>query len=115
MNTMLIDSITAEEIEKDLPGDRSLSRLADFFASLSDVTRLKILSVLSQSTLCVTDIAALTSLNQTTVSHQLRTLKGVGIVTSKRQGKVMFYSLADRGFSNIMELAVSAVFERETV
>lgn len=101
-----MDNLTAERIERELPGDTALGRLADFFDALSDRTRLKILSALSVSTLCVTDLAALTGLNQTTVSHQLRVLKTNRIVTTSRQGKVIFYSLADRAFLSLMNIAV---------
>lgn len=115
MNTMLIDSVTADEICEQLPSDGALGMLTDYFAALADITRLKILSALSVSTLCVTDISVLTGLNQTTVSHQLRLLKSVRLVSASRQGKVMFYSLNDKGFSDIMGSAVASVFERESL
>lgn len=110
MNTMLLDSLTAAKVEDSLPGDNSLYALASFFDALSDVTRLKIVSALSVSTMCVTDLSTLTALNQTTVSHQLRILRSLGIVDCKRQGKVMFYSLAERSIPQIMNAAVGAVF-----
>lgn len=109
MNTMLLDSLTADEIVDNMPSDRALDTLARFFSALSDLTRLKIVTVLAASTLCVTDIAELTSLNQTTVSRQLRILKSLNIVECSRQGKVMFYSLAQDSVNGIMELAVAAV------
>lgn len=115
MNTMLIDSVTAGEISSQLPSDDALMLLTDYFEAFADVTRLKILSVLSVSTLCVTDISALTGINQTTVSHQLRMLKSVRLVRGVRQGKVMFYSLSDKRFGNIMDCAVTSIFDRESV
>ncbi|MCH5350765.1 MAG: winged helix-turn-helix transcriptional regulator [Clostridiales bacterium] len=115
MNTMLLDAVTAGEITAQLPSETALNCLSDYFSALADVTRLKILSALSVSTLCVTDISALTGINQTTVSHQLRHLKSVRLVKSTRQGKVMFYSLGDKGFSTIMGCAVTSVFERESL
>lgn len=115
MNTMLLDATTADEIVSQLPSESALNLITDYFSALADVTRLKIMSVLSLSTLCVTDISALTGINQTTVSHQLRLLKSVRIVKATRQGKVMFYSLNDKRFSNIMGNAVASVFERESV
>ncbi len=113
--TILIDGVTADEICAQMPSDVALGMLTDYFAALADITRLKILSALSMSTLCVTDISVLTRLNQTTVSHQLRMLRSVGLVRASRQGKVMFYSLNDKGFSNIMGSAVASVFERESL
>ena len=115
MNTMLLDAVTADEICSQLPNDNALNLLTDYFSALADTTRLKILSALSISTLCVTDISALTGLNQTTVSHQLRLLKSVRIVSALRQGRVTFYSLKDKRFSNIMDCAVTSVFEMESV
>ncbi len=113
MNTMLLDGYTAEQIARELPSDTALDALAGFFEALSDTTRLKILSALSVSTLCVTDLSALTGLNQTTVSHQLKCLKSARIVGYKRQGKVVFYSLSDRGFPSLMNIAVGSVFGRD--
>lgn len=110
MDTMLLDSVTAEKITDNMPGDGALTKLADFFSALSDVTRLKIMTALSASMMCVTDIARLTNLNQTTVSHQLRLLKSEGLVECKRQGKVMFYSVTGKGFADIMDIAVGEVF-----
>lgn len=111
MNTMLLDSITAARVEDSLPNNGSLSALATFFDALSDVTRLKILSALTVSSMCVTDLSALTALNQTTVSHQLRILRTARIVDCKRQGKVMFYSLSERAIPKIMSAAVGAVMD----
>ena len=101
--------MTADEIVDNMPSDRALDGLARFSSALSDLTRLKIVTVLAASPLCVTDIAELTSLNQTTVSRQLRILKSMDIVECSRQGKVMFYSLAQNNVNGIMELAVAAV------
>ena len=90
MNTMLLDSITAARVEDSLPNNGSLYALATFFDALSDVTRLKILSALTVSSMCVTDLSTLTAINQTTVSHQLRILRTARIVDCKtsRQGHV---------------------------
>ncbi len=115
MNMMLLDSYTAGMIERNMPSDEALTRLSEFFDAMSDVTRLKLLSVLSASAMCVTDLAAVCSLNQTTVSHQLRILKAQRLVECKRQGKVMFYSLANGNFSGIMDLAVGSVFNGENL
>lgn len=111
MNTMLLDSFTAAKVENSLPDKNSLFALAEFFDALSDTTRLKILSALSVSAMCVTDLSLLTALNQTTVSHQLRTLRAIGIVDCTRQGKVMFYSLAEKRIPQILSAAVGAVFK----
>ncbi|MCH5160628.1 MAG: winged helix-turn-helix transcriptional regulator [Clostridiales bacterium] len=108
MNLMLLDSYTASRISECLPSSSAFQSLAEFFGALSDATRLKILSVLSASPMCVSDLSELTSLNQTTVSHQLRLLKQLRIVECRRQGKVIFYSLTPNGaFNSIMDIAVN--------
>lgn len=109
MNTMLLDSMTAAKVEDSLPSNGSLYALAGFFDALSDVTRLRIISALTVSSMCVTDLSTLTSINQTTVSHQLRILRAARIVECKRQGKVMFYSLSQRDITKIMSTAVGVV------
>lgn len=109
MNTLLLDSYTADRVSKSLPSGDSLLDLAEFFSALSDVTRLKILCALSVSSMCVSDLSALTGINQTTVSHQLRILRGERIVSASRQGKVIFYSLEEKELPKLMNIAVCAV------
>lgn len=113
MTTMLLDSYTAEKVTEYLPSDGALDSLKTFFDALSDVTRLKILSALSVSAMCVTDLSTLTGINQTTVSHQLRILKTARVVSCKRQGKVMFYSLSGSYIPRVMNIAVGAVFNSD--
>lgn len=93
MNTLLLDSITAQKVENSLPSSDNLFDLAAFFGALSDTTRLKILSALTVSPMCVSDLSALTAINQTTVSHNLRLLRAARIVGSRRQGRVVFYGV----------------------
>ena len=111
MDTMLLDSLTASRARDSLPSVAGLNALATFF----DVTRLKIISALSVSAMCVTDLALVTSLNQTTVSHNLRTLRAAHVVECVRQGKVMFYSLAERNIPHIMSAAVGAVLRANNI
>lgn len=69
--------------------------IAALFAVLSDRTRIKILLALSSVELCVCDLAAATEINRSTVSHQLRILRDHELVQRRRQGKIVYYSLAD--------------------
>ena len=85
-----------------LPKGRALEDLVNFFSLFSDPTRLKIISALSISPMCVTDLARILCLNQTTISHQLKTLKVLGAVTTKRQGKIVFYQIADQKINEII-------------
>ena len=99
---LLVDEKTANDIKYYLPQEKVLRMLADFFSIFSDETRIKILSALSVSELCVNDISNILKLNQTTVSHQLKLLKGIGAVKYRRDGKVIYYSIADKNINDCL-------------
>ncbi len=103
---LLLDKKTEEMMNNYLPKEATIFDIAGLFSVFSEPTRLKILSALSISELCVTDISRILGLNQTTVSHQLRMLSGQGLVRSKRQGKIKFYSLASEVVPNVLYEAV---------
>jgi len=69
--------------------------MADFFSTLSDPHRLKLLSALAQQELCVCDLAAVVKMGESAVSHQLRILRSHHLVKYRRQGRNVYYSLAD--------------------
>lgn len=95
-NKIKADVKTVNDIKYYLPQEKVLRLLAEFFSMFSDETRIKIISALSVSELCVNDIANILKLNQTTVSHQLKLLKSVGAVKFRRDGKIIYYSIADK-------------------
>ena len=70
--------------------------LADTFRALGDPTRVRILDALSHGELCVCDLAAVLGVSQSAVSHQLRLLKAMRLVRSRRDGRMIFYALDDR-------------------
>ena len=82
-------------LARQLPEDEVLYDLAELFKLFGDSTRIKILYALSEAELCVCDIAQLLGLTQSAISHQLRILKGGKLVRFRREGKTVFYSLAD--------------------
>lgn len=84
-----------DQVRQVLPPDEVLSDLADLFKIFGDSTRIKILYALLRSELCVCDIADLLGLTQSAISHQLRILKQNKLVKNRREGKSIFYSLAD--------------------
>jgi len=84
-------------------GIEKYNKLADFFKMFGDPTRLKILILLRNGELRVTDISVKIKMNQSTVSHQLRTLKQSGLVKVKRDGKNSFYFLADDHIHQILK------------
>ena len=102
MDVLLLDKRTRSLVVDYVPTDDMLFDLVKFFSIFSDVTRLKMLSALAISEMCVNDISAVLKINQTTVSHQLRLLKNLGAVTQRRQGKVIFYSLKNEIINDVL-------------
>ena len=99
---LLLDKRTQSLIEDYVPQGDILEGVVCFFSVFADYTRIKILSALAISELCVTDLSRILELNQTTVSHQLRFLKSAGIVRCCRQGKVIFYSLTNDSINDVL-------------
>lgn len=102
MKELLIDRRLQDMINDYVPQGEILDDLVCFFSIFSDYTRLKMISALAISEMCVTDLAKILKLNQTTVSHQLRFLKNLNAVKTKRQGKVVFYSLRNDALSDVL-------------
>lgn len=86
-----------------LPNDEDLSDLADLFKLFGDMTRIKILYLLFEDELCVCDIANLLHMTQSAISHQLKVLKANKLVRQRRDGKTVFYSLADSHVQTIIK------------
>ncbi len=101
-NALMIDKRTQSLVENCMLSEEILSDLTCFFTIFSDKTRLKMLSVLAISRMCVTDLAGILNLNQTTVSHQLRLLKNLGAVDFEREGKIITYFLKDELISDML-------------
>lgn len=99
------------KVEKVMPHEDQLMDLAEFFKVFGDSTRIKILYVLSQSEMCVCDIATLLQMGQSAISHQLRMLKQMRLVKFRREGKTVFYSLADSHIETILAQGLEHVEE----
>jgi DNA-binding transcriptional ArsR family regulator len=91
--------------------DDVLYDLADLFKLFSDSTRVRILYALFQEEQCVTDIANGLNMTQSAISHQLRLLKQSKLIKSRREGKTVFYSLADDHVRTIMDCAMEHILE----
>lgn len=86
--------------------DNELNDVIDIFKALSDASRVRILAVLtSKESLCVSDIAELLEMPISRVSHHLSTLKMLGFVRSKQEGKQVFYTIDDDCITDIMKRA----------
>lgn len=90
--------------------DESLYQLADLFKIFGDSTRIRILYTLTQQELCVQEIADTLSMTQSAISHQLRVLKHSSLVKARRDGKTIYYSLADDHVKTIMKQGLEHVF-----
>lgn len=86
-------------------------RMAEFFSALSDPHRLKLLSALAQQELCVCDLAAAVRMGESAVSHQLRVLRSQRLVKYRRQGRNVYYSMADEHIMTIYRVVAEHLNE----
>lgn len=106
-----LDEETIKKIDDRMPPEEELQDLGEFFKVFGDVTRLKILYVLLCSEMCVIDIASLLGMSQSAISHQLRVLKQMDLVKNRRDGKTIFYSLADSHIVTILSQGLDHIEE----
>ncbi|MCI6043168.1 metalloregulator ArsR/SmtB family transcription factor [bacterium] len=90
------------KLPSETPADEILYKLADLYKVFGDPTRIRILYALSGGELCVCDIAELLGMTQSAISHQLRVLKQSSLVKFRRDGKTVYYSLADAHVATIL-------------
>jgi len=93
----------------------SATALADTFRVLGDVTRVRILDALSRAEMCVSDIAAHVGLSESAVSHQLRLLRDHRLVRSRREGRLVYYTLDDHHIVGLFEQGLQHVEERNAL
>ena len=102
---------TVDKIKNIMPDDDQLIDLAELFKVFGDSTRIKILSALSGGELCVCDISTLVGMTSSAVSHQLKILKNAELVRFRREGKTVFYSLADGHVNTILKQGLEHINE----
>lgn len=102
---------TIHMVEEHMPKEEVLNDLADLFKVFGDTTRIKILYVLLQSEMCVCDLAEMLGMTQSAISHQLRVLKQMKLVKNRREGKTVFYSLADGHIQTILNQGMEHILE----
>ena len=98
-------------VQAELPDEGILCDLSDLFSVLGDTTRMRILYALLESEMCVCAISELLHMTQSAISHQLRALKNARLVKSRRDGKTVFYSLADEHVKTILDQGIEHVTE----
>ena len=104
-------SDTVRQIQEKIPEEQEIRGLADFFKVFADATRIRILCVLSCSEMCVCDLAEILGVTQSAVSHQLRMLKQMKLVKNRRDGKTVYYSLADGHIQSIISQGMEHITE----
>ena len=100
-----------EQVNQIMPDEEILYDLAELFKIFGDSTRIKILYVLFEAEMCVCDIAQLLGMTQSAISHQLRALKQSKLVKYRREGKTVFYSLADGHVRTILDQGIEHITE----
>ena len=118
-NDIELDCCESLELHEDLlravaekmPAEEALYDLSELFKVFGDSTRIRILFVLFEAEVCVCDLAAALNMTQSAVSHQLRILKQNRLVKSRREGKSVFYSLADNHVRQIIDQGLEHIEE----
>ena len=108
-----VDAEAVARTRSTMVSEEIASRLADTFGVLGDRTRVKLISALMSSELCVCDLAALVNLSQSAVSHQLRLLRAMRLVKYRRDGRVVYYSLDDQHIAGLFCQGQQHVMEGE--
>ena len=101
------------DIETDVLSVEQARILAETFQVLGDPTRVRIVHALSLAELCTTDLAAVVAMSESAVSHQLRTLRQLHVVRSRRNGKLVYYSLNDDHIRSLFQQGLEHAFETE--
>ena len=100
-----------KRVKTALPDTEKLFDLAELFKIFGDSTRIKILYILFESEMCVCDIADISGMTVSAISHQLRILKNAKLVKNRREGKSLYYSLADDHISLILGQGIEHIIE----
>ena len=106
VHAQALDRITAE-----MPDEDVLIDLAELFKVFGDSTRIKILTALSTEELCVCDLSKLVGMTVSAVSHQLKILRSAKLVSCRREGKTVFYTLADHHVTTMIKQGLEHVNE----
>lgn len=107
----VIHADIVDKVKAQMPEEATLYDLADFFKVLGDSTRVRIMWALDTHEMCVCDMAVLLNMTKSAISHQLRQLRQTNLVRSRREGKNVFYSLADDHVKDIFEKGMEHINE----
>jgi ArsR family transcriptional regulator, lead/cadmium/zinc/bismuth-responsive transcriptional repressor len=108
-----IDGENVQPLQESLLSSDKAQRMAEFFSFLGDANRLRILSVLAKEELCVSDLAALLKMSESAVSHQLRNLRAMRLVSYRKQGRNVFYQLHDSHVFHLYQAVAEHLDEKD--
>ena len=108
---MFVHQEIVERVNAAMPAEETLYDLAELFKIFGDSSRIKIQYVLLASEMCVCDLAKTLNMTQSAISHQLRILKQMKLVINRREGKTVFYSLADGHIKTIINQGMEHIQE----
>jgi ArsR family transcriptional regulator len=106
-----VEAAKIAELRESLIAEPAVTALADTFKVLGDATRVRLLDALSKAELCVCDLASLLGLSESAVSHQLRLLRGMRLVRSRRSGRMVFYAFDDQHIISLFKQGLHHVEE----
>lgn len=109
---VVIHTDVIEKVKSDFPADGLVEKMALFYKIFGDSTRIRILCALDKAELCVCDISSLLGMTISAVSHQLKLLRESDLVKTRRDGKVVYYSLADEHVQQIIECGMEHILEK---
>ena len=107
----VIHQDVVNQVKEGLLSDSSLGEMAELFKCLSDPTRLKIVCALLAAEMCVCDIGALLEMSTPAISHHLKVLRQLKLVTFRRSGKIVYYTIADEHISPILSQTLGHIKE----
>ena len=108
---MHVHEAIVNQVNQNMPDEEVLYDLAELFKIFGVSTRIKILFVLFESEMCVCDLAEILGMTQSAISHQLRVLKQMKLVKNRRDGKTVYYSLADGHIQTIISQGMEHIAE----
>lgn len=107
----VIHGETVKFVHKNMLDFTEFKKLSEFYKMFSDDTRVQILWALEYSEMCVCDLAALLNMTKSAISHQLQSLRLSNLVKYRREGKVVYYSLADDHVKNVLDQGFTHIKE----
>ena len=107
----IIHEDVVERVRRQIPDETPVYEVSELFKVFGDSTRSRIICALRLEEMCVCDLAALLNMTQSAISHQLRILRSSRLVKSRKQGRVVYYSLDDAHIGEIFSLAFTHIME----